>query len=658
MDLQQQFFQALTALREGNLDRSEEICERLLVINSREVNALRLRAQLWQHRGDLTKAEQGFKDVLSIADDFAHAWADLGKVQYELKQYEVAEVSLRRALALDGKLKVPSKLLALVLKELGKGGQSKVLDSINERRAELKEKVRNAYRMAGTGDISEAERQCRDVLKQDPDNVGAKEFLIERALESGRARWAEELARSLVQKMPERPKWRLKLAAALSRQDQIIEAEEAAYQALKIDPDKTEGRMLLGSIFSKDNRFAQALQQYDLVLAQKPDYVAALSQKATVLKTFGRQQEAIDIYQRCMTLDPKYGEPAWSLSNLKTYRFSDDELRQMNAVLEAGDLSDQQVVHFNYALGKAYEHREDWHSAFMCYAAGNLVKKKLVDWSADKFSRQVDEIIQTFSLEFVEKNRSLGIADDAAIFILGLPRSGSTLQEQILASHSQVEGTRELPYIPWIAQRLHREPNAMASQPYPSGVKELRSEGWQTMGKQFMDQAQRHRQTDAPFFIDKLPNNFLYVGLILLAMPNAKIINTVRQPLDNCFGCFKQLWAEGQYFTYDLDDLGRYYRDYIRLMAHWATVFPDKIHSVNYEQVVENIDRSISQLLEYCDLPMEEQCLRFHETERAVNTASSEQVRQPIYKSAVAYWKNFEKDLQPLKDALGDLGRN
>ena len=655
MDPQQQFFQALTALREGNLDRCEEICERLLAINPREVNTLRLRAQVWERRGDLIKAEEGFEAALVIADDFAHAWADLGKVQYALKKYPQSESSLRRALALDGKLKGPSNLLAQLLKELGKADQSEALDSINTQRAALKEKVYTAYRMATAGDMAAAETQCREVLKQDPDNVGAKEFLIERALESGRARWAEELARSLIRNMPERPKWWLKLASALSRQDQVTEAEEAAQQALSIDPDKTEGRMLLGSIFSKDNRFPEALEQYDLVLQLSPDYVPALSQKATVLKTFGQQEEAIETYQRCMRLDPKHGEAVWSLSNLKTYRFTDNEVDKMIAVLAVGDLSDQQTVHFSYALGKAYEHREDWQSAFESYASGNLVKKKLVDWSADKFTQQVDNIIQTFSADFVEKNRTVGIEDDAAIFILGLPRSGSTLQEQILASHSQVEGTRELPYIPWLAQRMNRPPQAMASKAYPLGAKELNNENWQSLGEQFMQQTQRHRQTDAPFFIDKLPNNFLYVGLILLAMPNAKIINTVRHPMDNCFGCFKQLWAEGQYFAYDLDDLGRYYRDYIRLMAHWQTVFPGKIHSVNYEEVVDNLEQNVRQLLDYCGLPMEEQCLRFHETERAVNTASSEQVRQPIYKSAVAYWKHFEKDLQPLKDALGDL---
>jgi hypothetical protein len=267
----------------------------------------------------------------------------------------------------------------------------------------------------------------------------------------------------------------------------------------------------------------------------------------------------------------------------------------------------------------------------------------------------VDNIIEVFSPEFIAANQGSGVEDQSPIFILGLPRSGSTLQEQILASHSQVEGTRELPYISWLANRLHRPPNKMSSAAYPQGAAELTRQHWQSIGEQFLQQAQRHRQTEAPFFIDKLPNNFIYVGLILLAMPNAKIINTVRNPIDNCFGCFKQLWAEGQHFTYDLEDLGRYYRDYHRLMAHWQQVFPHKIYSVHYENVVDNLEDNVQQLLDYCGLPMEQQCLRFHETERAVNTASSEQVRQPIYKSALAYWKHFDAHLQPLKTALGDL---
>ena len=655
MDPQQQFFKALSALREGNLESCALICEQLLDINPQEVNTLRLQAQVWQKRGELQRASDGFKRVLKIADDFAHAWADLGRVQISLKQYDLAEQSLRRALQLDSKLKGPSKLLAQVLDLQGKAEQSVEVQRVNQKHSKLEAQVVQAYNLYNENNLEEAESLCREVLNIDSDHVGAKEFLINRALESGRARWAEELARSLLRKMPEQSKWWLKLSSSLARQDQLVEAKEAVEHVLNISPDSEEAQMLLASIFARDNLFTDALELYNNVLAKNPNNISALSQKASALKTLGRQDESIHCLRLCLDIDSTFGEAAWSLSNLKTYRFSDTEMLSMQQALNNPSIKDKDVVYFNYALGKAYEHRELWNNAFNCYQAGNSIKKKTTDWSADDFTAQVDQIIEIFTPEFIRRNNGSGIKDSAGIFILGLPRSGSTLQEQILASHSQVEGTRELPYIPWMAQRLNRKPNPLSRDNYPLGVTQLTEQNWQFLGEQFLTQAQRHRQTAAPYFIDKLPNNFLYIGLILLAMPNAKIINTVRHPMDNCFGCFKQLWAEGQYFTYDLDDLGRYYRDYIRLMKHWQTVFPGKIHSVNYEQVVDNLEQTVTELLAYCGLPMEEQCLRFHETKRAVNTASSEQVRQPIYKSAVAYWKHFEKDLQPLKDALGDL---
>jgi len=656
MDPQQQFFKALAALREGDLEGCESICQRLLAINPREVNTLRLQAQVWHKRGELPRAEAGFKTALSIANDFAHAWADLGKVQFDLENYPSSEQSLKRALKLNPSLKVANKLLAQVLEQQGKVNQSAAVQQVNQQHQLLKNKVVEAYRLASEDkEPDRAETLCKEVLQADAEHVGAKEFLINRALETGRARWAEELARSLVRKMPEQSKWWLKLSSALARQDQLVEAQEAVRQVLTVEPELEEAQMLLGSIFARDNRFAEALGQYDAVLQQSPDHIAALAQKGSALKTLGRQDESIQCLRRCMELDSSFGEAAWSLSNLKTYRFSDDEVVGIKTVLGNGNLKDKDAVHFNYALGKAYEHRQQWDQAFNAYQAANSVKQKSATWNADDFSAQVDQIIATFTPQLLQQHRNSGIDDNSAIFVLGLPRSGSTLQEQILASHSEVEGTRELPYIPWMAQRLNRKPNPMCKDNYPLGAAQLEAKQWQLLAEQFLAQAKRHRQTDAPFFIDKLPNNFLYVGLILLAMPNAKIINTVRNPMDNCFGCFKQLWAEGQNFTYDLEDLGRYYRDYHRLMAHWQAIFGDKIYSVNYEAVVADLETNVKALLDYCGLPMEEQCLRFHETERAVNTASSEQVRQPIYTSAVAYWKHFDEHLQPLKDALGDL---
>ena len=539
--------------------------------------------------------------------------------------------------------------------EIGKTDEQTHHADINQRRRALKADLAKAMALMKQDKPEEAEKICLAVLDKDPNNVGAKELLINRAMETNRGRWAEQLSCSLVRQMPENPKWWLRLATAQSRQDKLEESEESVKRSLEIDPTQIEALMLLGGIYSRNNQFDQALQKFEEILNSQPDHIPAISQRATILKTLGRQDEAISAYRQCMNIDPRYGEAAWSLSNLKTYRFSDDEVEQMHAVLASGELAPEEVVHFNYALGKAYEHRQNWETAFACYQSGNGVKSELVKWSADRFTELVDRIIASFDAEFVERQSSCGVKDPSPIFILGLPRSGSTLQEQILSSHSQVEATRELPYMPWIATGLAKKPDNLASQRYPEGVRELDADTLQQVGRQFLEQAQRHRVQGLPYFIDKLPNNFIYVGLILLSMPNAKIINTRRHPVDNCFGCFKQLWAEGQHFSYKLTDLGRYYRDYSRLMAHWHTVFPGKIHDVQYEDVVDHLEDNVVELLNFCGLPFEEQCLRFHESERAINTASSEQVRQPIYKTAVAYRRHFDAFLGPLKQALGEL---
>lgn len=649
------FFQALNALKANDLDRCEALCMELLKLNKREVNTLRLLGQVEHRKKNLQAAEKLFKQAVEYAEDYAPAYVDLGKLFYENGRFVEAEEALKQALSIDPGLKAARNMLEKLLEKMGKDGEFAHHAEINQRRKDLKKDVVRALELLKQDQGEEAEKICLEVLKIDLANVGAKEILINRATDTNRGRWAEQLAGSLTEQMPENPKWWLKLASALSRQDKLEQSEEAVKRSLEINPEQIEARMLLGSIYSKNNHFSESLEQYNLILERQPDYVAAISQQATALKTLGRQDEAISAYRSCMQIDPKYGEAAWSLSNLKTYRFSDDEVRQMHHVLESVDLRPEDVVHFDYALGKAYEHREEWDKAFACYQAGNKVKRELVKWSPDQFSELVDRIIATFTVDFVDLHRNSGVEDNSPIFILGLPRSGSTLQEQILSSHSQVEGTRELPYMPWIANGLSKKPDNLTSQRYPEGVRELDKEKFKIIGRGFLDQAQRHREQNLSFFIDKLPNNFIYVGLILLSMPNAKIINTRRNPIDNCFGCFKQLWAEGQYFSYDLEDLGRYYQDYHRLMEHWHQVFPNKIHDVQYEKVVDDLEENVRNLLAYCKLPFEEKCLRYHDTERAVNTASSEQVRQPIYKSAVSYWKHFDSHLEPLKAALGDL---
>lgn len=649
------FFQALDALKHNRLDHCDQLCGQLLALNPREVNTLRLSGQVQHKRGNFERAERIYLQVMGLAPDYPEVMVDLGKLYLERDDPQRSVDYLRRALDLKPQLKAASNLLEQALATLNRDDEAAQLQQRNQQRRALRDEVVAAGKLLRAGDGAGAEKICQQILQQDPHNFAARELLINRAVETNRAQWGEQIARSMIAEMPENARWWLSLAHTQSRQDKLEEAEQSAKRALEIDTQSVEGWMVLGGIYAKDNRFDESLDQYQKVLSHKPDHVRAMSQQATLLKTLGKQDQAIATYQKCLAIDPNFGEAAWSLSNLKTYRFSDDEVAAYQAALADGELSADDIVHFNYALGKAWEHRKDWDQAFAAYQAANTVKKGLVAWDADRFSAMVDDIIAVFSNEFLARFANAGVADPAPIFILGLPRSGSTLQEQILASHSQVEGTRELPYMPWLAHGLHRPPQRLASKGYPLGVCELQGEHFNLLGQRYLQQASRHREQHAPHFIDKLPNNFLYVGLILLAMPQAKIINTRRDPMDNCFGCFKQLWAEGQHFTYDLTDLGRYYRDYHRLMAHWHKVFPNRIHDVQYEAVVDDLEHNVRSLLDYCQLPFEPACIEFHKTERAVNTASSEQVRQPIYRSAVAYWQHFESHLQPLKTALGDL---
>jgi len=652
----EQFLRALQAMQQGRLAEATALVDSLLRLNPREVNSLRLRGQCHLAQGRVDTAIESFQQAVNIADDYAEAWADLGRAYQQLDETVLAEQHYRRALAINPKLGAAARPLRNLLELRGETQAAEALavalPNRRQRAATLRELRPLLSDNANRTDQQRGEQLALAAIQADPLNQSLAALLFKRALATNRASWAEQIAGRFTTALPEIARWWLHLATALSRQDKLERASEACRRALEIKADWPEALMLLGHLASKDNQFDRALSYFDQVLKLDDKHVAARSQRATALKTLGRSDEAIADYQHCLQLDPSWGEAAWSLANLKTYRFSDNEVAAIDRQLADPVLPEQQRVYFGYARAKAFEHQRYWQSAFDSYAAANAVKRKLVQWDRSRFTAQVDAIIQTFSPQLLANIAGAGVTDPSPIFILGLPRSGSTLQEQILASHSHVEGTRELPYIPWIAAGLAKPPLGLASRPYPAAMEELDSRALAVIGEQYLQQASRHRSANTPHFIDKLPNNFIYLGLILSALPNAKIINTRRDPMDNCFGCFKQLWAEGQHFSYDLVDLGYYYRDYQRLMAHWHSCFPGRILDIDYEQVVADLPAHVERLLAFCRLPFEQQCIDFHETKRAVNTASSEQVRQPIYSSAVAYWRHFEANLAPLRDAL------
>jgi tetratricopeptide (TPR) repeat protein len=423
-------------------------------------------------------------------------------------------------------------------------------------------------------------------------------------------------------------------------------------QLLAIDPDNSSYRILLASVLVRVGRHQEAIENYQKVVARPGHTALDLASLGHALKTIGRTSEAVDAYHRAIALDPLFGDAYWSLANLKTFEFTDQEVEAMRLAAASDRCSAREFPALCFALGKAYEDRGQYAQAFEHYQRGNSRRRTEVRYSADENHGGADELMRCCTAELFERNAGHGCPDPAPIFIVGLPRSGSTLVEQILASHSQVDGTAELPEIIEMARRLSGKRRATDPSHYPEVLHQLDAAQLRELGEEYMERTRIQRR-GAPFFIDKMPNNFPHIGLIHLILPNAKIIDTRRHPMASCFSAFKQLFATGQSFSYDLTDLGRYYADYVALMAHWDRVLPGVVLRLFYEQTVADTEGTVRRLLSYCTLPFEDDCLRFYETERAVRTASSEQVRQPIYRDAVEHWRNFEPYLAPLRAALG-----
>jgi tetratricopeptide (TPR) repeat protein len=373
----------------------------------------------------------------------------------------------------------------------------------------------------------------------------------------------------------------------------------------------------------------------------------------------GEQVESIAAYRRALSAEPTLGEIWWSLANLKTVTFSDDDVAAMQAALLSAKLTHEDEFHLHFALGKANEERGDHDAAFAHYAKGNALRRDELEHDPDKISVQVDTVIEQFTPEFVAIREGQGHMALDPVFIIGMPRAGSTLIEQILSSHSMIEGTMELPDIPAMAMREGRGHDGGNVGDGASGwieaVAGMSPEQLEKLGAEFIERTRIQRKTDKPFYIDKLPNNWAYLGFIRLILPNAKIIDARRHPLDCCFSNFRQHFAKGQAFSYDLAHMGRYYADYVRAMAHFDMVLPGYLHRVIHEELLEDTEAQIRKLLDYLGLPFEDACVAFHENKRAVRTASSEQVRRPINRDGVDQWKPYETHLEPLKSALGDL---
>ncbi len=489
-----------------------------------------------------------------------------------------------------------------------------------------------------------AERLLKPHLKEDPFDVAAIRMLAELAARIGRWKDSENLLRRAVELAPGWSAAKANLALVLGRSGKPVEALALLDELFAAEPDHVGHWNLKAATLGRLGDFEGAIDLYKGVLERVPKQPKVWMSYGHMLKTIGRQAEGIAAYRKAIAIKPTLGEAWWSLANLKTVQLDEADIAAMQAALQSPGLKDEDRFHLDFALGKAMHDARRTDEAFGHYSRGNALRLELNPYKASETTRKVDRCIAAFTAEaFAERTGGCEAPDP--IFIVGMPRAGSTLIEQILSSHSLVEGTSELPDIPTLARR----------DGYPRRVLKLTAEERRQRGEEYLKRTGVQRRTDRPFFIDKLPNNWLYVPYIRLILPNAKIIDARRHPLGCCFSNFRQHFARGQDFTYDLEDVGRYYADYVRLMAHVDALLPGRVHRVIYERMVDDTEAEVRALLDYCGLAFEPACLAFYETDRAVRTASSEQVRRPIYRDATDEWRRYERYLGPLKAALCEV---
>jgi len=502
--------------------------------------------------------------------------------------------------------------------------------------------------------IPEAEARLRAHLGQHPTDVAALRMLAEVAARLLRYSDAQRLLERCLELAPSFDAARHNYATVLNRQGRSAEALAQCVQLLAKAPHDPGYRSLHAAIAASLGDYADAIAAYESVLRDYPQQPKLWMSYGHALRTTGKVPESIAAYGRALSMEPTLGEAWWSLANLKTFRFSDADVLAMREALARADLADEDRLHFQFALGKALEDAAAYEESFTHYAAGNALRRLQHGYDPEESSRFVRRSKQLLTGEFFAARAGAGAGARDPIFIVGLPRAGSTLIEQILASHPLVEGTMELPHLPQIAREL-AGPKQEEEGTFLQRVASLSREELRALGERYLAETRVMRKTDAPFFIDKMPNNCMYVGLIHLILPNAVIIDARRHPLGCCFSCFKQHFARGQWFSYGLEDIGRYYRDYVELMAHIDEVLPGRVVRVFHESLIEDTDAEIRRLLERCGLAFEPACLRFYDNGRAVRTASSEQVRQPIFRDGVDRWRHYEPWLDPLKRILGEV---
>ena len=642
---------AIDLLNNNNLNECLQQLEEILTIHPSNSEALSLALDINIKISNTEKAIEIINKLIQIDPTEISYYEKSVKIYQYLndeKGYESALIRLHK--------KFPSISSARLISNLYiKNDKEEESNEVIQNFFESDKSYSDLYkgiRHVKAGRLKLAEEAYKNVIKKDKNNIDALRLLGLLAFKTKDYNIAERLFIRVLELDPTFSLAWDNLAKLFRIQNKLSKSIPAFENLIKLDPDNFEALVSLGTVYIKLSKYYEGINLYEKSLKIKPENPRVYLSLGHALKTVGEREKSETAYHNAIKYFPFSGEAYWSLANLKTYKFSQKEISNMELSINK-NMHPNELIQMHFALGKAYESNNQFEKSFNHYREGNWLQRKQIKYNAEDYKISIDEIIDFFkNNNDIFKSKS-SLNNDDPIFILGLPRSGSTLIEQILSSHSLIEGTQELPNIMAISRdiKLIDQNNG-----YPKNLLAINSSVFNDFGQKYIDET-RWARSSKPFFIDKMPNNFVHIGLIKLILPNAKIIDARRNPMDSCFSCFKQYFAKGQHFTYDLDDIARYYKDYLRLMNFWNELFPGEIFTINYEDVINEPNQKITELLSFCNVEFEDSCLNFHKSKRPVKTASSEQVRQPMYKTGLDYWKNYRNNLDILINHFPDYDK-
>jgi len=645
----------------GDYAAAADGAQRLLAADQTNRELLLIEAHSLRMMQQIEAALAALDRFATFHPNFSQMFLERGLCHVARRDAPAAIFDLRTAVGINPALAMGWRMLDGLYRMTGDLKSAEQASRHFAHLASLPAPIVQAKVLFGDGEIDVAEALIRRFLLEAGDHPEAMRLLAQIGHKRNVLDDAETLYAGVMALVPDHDEARHEYVQVLIARHKFPQAREALEPLLQRDPRNHAHRTQAATIRVGLGDFESVIPEYrDMLTEISGDMMEARFRRADLnlwlghaLKTEGRTAEAIDAYMAATVDRPDFGDAWWSLANLKTYRFSSDSLAVMRERLDDPATAEFDQIHIAFALGKALEDAGDYAGSWTAYERGNTMHRASTGYIPEIFETNTREQKRVCTAPFFAERKGWGLDDPSPIFVLGLPRSGSTLIEQILASHSMVEGTQELPDIQRIVHELQgRELNFDAPR-YPGALEELDEAAIRRFGAQYIADTMPNRILGRPYFIDKMPNNFRHVGLIHLILPNAKIIDARRDPMACCFSNFKQLFAQGQEFTYGIEDIARYYRTYVELMDHWDAVLPGRVLRVQHEDVIDDLEGNVRRILDYCGLPFEEACVEFHKTKRSVRTPSSEQVRQPIFRDGIDQWKNFEPWLGPLRKFLG-----